>query len=291
MAEKSFQVDLGDSVYRAALERARKEGKPLEQILAGLLAAYARGETGRLTTYTVQRGDSLAKIARQVYGDAHKYPVIRNANNLSDPGRIWVGQVLVIPAITGASPPPTETPPIEPPPPPEPVPPAPVPTPTEPAPAPTGPTLADYVWAMPRGFRPSRAGSLRVIYQFQLIGATDGTWTVTVDNGICTVDRGQTAPPSVTIGISGDDFIELAKGKLDTTRAYRRGQIGIRGDLKLAAQIPELFKPWAEAAGGPTPPTPTPPPAPTPEPTPPPRTRPPTSAHGTGQPHPAERQF
>lgn len=53
------------------------------------------------TYHTVEAGDSLSKIAQKVYGDMHKYPVIFEANRpmLSDPDKIYPGQVLRIPAL------------------------------------------------------------------------------------------------------------------------------------------------------------------------------------------------
>jgi nucleoid-associated protein YgaU len=49
--------------------------------------------------YTVKSGDSLSKIAKEFYGDAMKYPTIFEANKpmLSDPNKIYPGQVLRIP--------------------------------------------------------------------------------------------------------------------------------------------------------------------------------------------------
>lgn len=49
--------------------------------------------------YTVVKGDSLSKIAKNYYGDAMKYPVIFEANKpmLKDPNLIYPGQVLRIP--------------------------------------------------------------------------------------------------------------------------------------------------------------------------------------------------
>ncbi|MGH1357725.1 MAG: peptidoglycan-binding protein LysM [Burkholderiaceae bacterium] len=54
--------------------------------------------------HTVVRGDSLSKIAKAVYGDAMKYPVIFEANKpmLSDPDKIYPGQVLRIPPLATA---------------------------------------------------------------------------------------------------------------------------------------------------------------------------------------------
>ncbi|MCB0210812.1 MAG: LysM peptidoglycan-binding domain-containing protein [Anaerolineae bacterium] len=49
--------------------------------------------------YTVQSGDSLSRIALQVYGQASLWTIIFEANRdvLSDPSLIRPGQVLVIP--------------------------------------------------------------------------------------------------------------------------------------------------------------------------------------------------
>lgn len=51
------------------------------------------------TFYTVQSGDYLSKIAKEVYGDANAYQKIFDANRpmLSHPDKIYPGQVLYIP--------------------------------------------------------------------------------------------------------------------------------------------------------------------------------------------------
>ena len=53
--------------------------------------------------YTVVSGDSLSKIAKAQYGDAMKYPLIFEANRpmLSDPDKIYPGQVLRVPPVEG----------------------------------------------------------------------------------------------------------------------------------------------------------------------------------------------
>ncbi len=50
--------------------------------------------------HVVVSGDTLSAIAKEYYGDAMKYPVIFEANRpmLTDPDKIYVGQVLRIPA-------------------------------------------------------------------------------------------------------------------------------------------------------------------------------------------------
>jgi nucleoid-associated protein YgaU len=51
--------------------------------------------------YTVKSGDTLWAIAKSHYGDGNKYPVIFEANKpmLSDPDKIYPGQMLRIPPV------------------------------------------------------------------------------------------------------------------------------------------------------------------------------------------------
>jgi LysM repeat protein len=53
--------------------------------------------------YTVVKGDTLSKIAKAMYGDAMKYPLIFEANKpmLKDPDLIYPGQTLRIPNLDG----------------------------------------------------------------------------------------------------------------------------------------------------------------------------------------------
>lgn len=293
MVQQNIAVNLDDAIYQAASNRASSEGQSLEQALAGLLAAYAKAG-GQVSSYTVQRGDTLSKIARAVYGDPYKYPLIQQANNLADPGKIWVGMVLVIPTLSEPA-----TPPAPPSPAPQPVPPPPPVTPSSPPPAPPAPptpqptpppaqpvtppapTLADYARAMPKGFRPDRASGLKTNYQFQ-IGDGGGIWTLTITNWTCTIAQGETAPAAAMIQISGADFIKLAQGQFNTVQAFQQGRIKVKGDLNLAAKISDIFGAWASSVTATPAPSPQPQPAP-PSPQPPPQPAPPPAP----QPQPA----
>jgi nucleoid-associated protein YgaU len=52
--------------------------------------------------YTVKSGDTLSKIAKMHYGDGNRYSAIFEANKpmLSDPDKIYPGQVLRIPRLS-----------------------------------------------------------------------------------------------------------------------------------------------------------------------------------------------
>lgn len=62
--------------------------------------APSRGGTATSRTYTVKKGDSLSKIAKQIYGDAGEWRKIFEANRdqIRDPDLIEPGQQLKIPS-------------------------------------------------------------------------------------------------------------------------------------------------------------------------------------------------
>jgi nucleoid-associated protein YgaU len=69
---------------------------------AGLTGGPSDGTAGRATaggTYTVKKGDSLSKIAKEAYGDAAKWKLIHAANKakIPNPDLIHPGDQLTIP--------------------------------------------------------------------------------------------------------------------------------------------------------------------------------------------------
>jgi nucleoid-associated protein YgaU len=74
-------------------------------VAAGAAAAAGQGgpagtPSAPMKSYTVQKGDTLSKIAKQFYGEANEYRRIFDANRdqLKDPDKIQPGQVLKIPS-------------------------------------------------------------------------------------------------------------------------------------------------------------------------------------------------
>lgn len=61
--------------------------------------APAGEDEGESEFYVIQAGDTLGKIAKEVYGDAMQYPKIFEANRevIQDPDKIFVGQKIRLP--------------------------------------------------------------------------------------------------------------------------------------------------------------------------------------------------
>ena len=113
---KSLGLAVDDLKIKVADDVAYVKGKVATQdirekvILAvGNVAGIARVDDRlEVTTpqpearyYTVVKGDTLSKIAKEQYGNANQYPKIFEANKpmLKDPDKIYPGQVLRIPPL------------------------------------------------------------------------------------------------------------------------------------------------------------------------------------------------
>jgi len=71
----------------------------LSELFAGGTGTGILGGNERVVI--VERGDTLSGIALEVYGNASLYPIIADANNISNPNVIRVGQRLIIPELNG----------------------------------------------------------------------------------------------------------------------------------------------------------------------------------------------
>lgn len=108
-----------DKVYGYANSLAASEGVSVDYALtyvapevpvvqqddSAVLDKSANNGNNKGTTYVVQPGDNLSKIAKNIYGDAGRYKdIYENNKNLvgTDPNKIKVGMVLVLPGFAKA---------------------------------------------------------------------------------------------------------------------------------------------------------------------------------------------
>lgn len=103
---EGVEVKVDDATGRVSISGEAKDQETKEKILmaAGNLEGVSEVEDNMAgnapTTYEVKSGDNLSKIAKATLGDANRYMEIFEANKpmLSDPDKIYPGQVLRIPA-------------------------------------------------------------------------------------------------------------------------------------------------------------------------------------------------
>jgi nucleoid-associated protein YgaU len=55
---------------------------------------------GAEQAYTIKPGDNLSKVSKLFYGNANKYTQIAEANGISNPDHIQIGQTIQLPVIS-----------------------------------------------------------------------------------------------------------------------------------------------------------------------------------------------
>lgn len=90
----------GPSTYPPVTPRPKVEPHDSGIVSGGSSQLTSRDEH-TIQSYTVEKGDSLSKIAKRVYGKASYWQQIFEANkdNIKDPDMIYPGQVLRLPEI------------------------------------------------------------------------------------------------------------------------------------------------------------------------------------------------
>lgn len=73
--------------------------KGIEKVISDSLVAPE--PEAKTEFYTIQKGDSLWKIAKKYYGDGNKYPKLFEANRevIKDPDKIYPGQQIRVPKL------------------------------------------------------------------------------------------------------------------------------------------------------------------------------------------------
>jgi nucleoid-associated protein YgaU len=102
-AEQAKAAEKAAAEAQAKLDRLEREKR--EKLAAEVRAKLKRQEEEMVAaaqerTYVVKSGDSLSKIAKEVLGDANRWPDIFEANKdqIKDPNMIHPGQELRIPS-------------------------------------------------------------------------------------------------------------------------------------------------------------------------------------------------
>ena len=113
MSTVPLTIRVDPVLYQKAAAKARSENCALEQAIVTMLDKWVESEIIYIDEYVVQSGDTLARIALKLYGDAKRYTVLAEFNGITDPRLLRVGQILRVPPLPGIIPTPTPTPPPE----------------------------------------------------------------------------------------------------------------------------------------------------------------------------------
>lgn len=104
-------------------------------------------------------------------------------------------------------------------------------------------TVSEIMEQIPTAFAAAESKDLRAVVHFKFTGTEPGEWNATIQDGVCLVAQGlPRSRPTISVVADSSDFVKIASGELDATRAYMEGKIKVAGDLLLIPKLVRLFK-------------------------------------------------
>ena len=94
---------------------------------------------------------------------------------------------------------------------------------------------------MPGQFKSDKAAGQNATFQFNITGDEGGEWYAVIDDGNCTVEKGTSDSPNVTITASDKDWMGIVSGSLNPQMAFMTGKLKVKGDLGLATKLQSWF--------------------------------------------------
>jgi len=93
---------------------------------------------------------------------------------------------------------------------------------------------------LPSRFNSEKAKGVDVTVQANITGPVNGAWTVTIKDQKLEVKEGVCPSPTMTLGMSSTDYMDLVNGKLSAEKAFFSGKIQFKGNIVLALKLKEI---------------------------------------------------
>jgi putative sterol carrier protein len=105
------------------------------------------------------------------------------------------------------------------------------------------PKVSEIMENIPAAFAAGASKDVSAVVHFKFTGAEPGEWNATIQDGACHVAPGlPRSRPTISVVADSSDFVKIASGELDATKAYMEGKIKVAGDLLLIPKLIKLFK-------------------------------------------------
>ncbi len=107
-----------------------------------------------------------------------------------------------------------------------------------------GKILDEVFNRMPTLFRADRAGATQAVIHWIITGGAGGasdTYETVIENGACTVTNQPARDPKLAMTMDPVTFLKVVSGDGNPMMMFMTGKLKAKGDLGLAANIPNLF--------------------------------------------------
>lgn len=102
-------------------------------------------------------------------------------------------------------------------------------------------SVADYFATLEERFVPSATAGMEAVFQWEISGDEGADYHAIVNDGRMTLVPGKHDRPTVTIAMNAHDYVRVVNGELDGTRAFTTGGGKVRGKLRMAMKMRNIF--------------------------------------------------
>ncbi|MCA9699357.1 MAG: Rieske 2Fe-2S domain-containing protein [Myxococcales bacterium] len=99
----------------------------------------------------------------------------------------------------------------------------------------------EYYETLHQRFVPTAARGVDAVFQWELGGEEGRTFHAVVRDGLLEVHDGAHADPTVTLAMDARDYVEVVNGDLDGMRAFTSGRGKVKGSVRAAMKMRNLF--------------------------------------------------
>ncbi len=105
-------------------------------------------------------------------------------------------------------------------------------------------TAKEYFDTIRDRFVADEAKGITAAIQYDLGGDGGGTWVVKIEDGqIADVAEGPAEKPTLTINMEAGNFLKMANGELDGTKAFMTRKLKVKGNIAMAQKMRKFMPP------------------------------------------------
>ena len=103
------------------------------------------------------------------------------------------------------------------------------------------PTIDETMNNLPNLFRPEKAKGWNRVILFDLKGQEPGKYTLTIQDGTATVEKGETKPPKLTITGNSEHLVQMFTGEVPPMKLVNAKMISMKGPMMDAIAFSGLW--------------------------------------------------
>ncbi len=92
-------------------------------------------------------------------------------------------------------------------------------------------TIREVMLSLPTLFIPEKAKGWNRVILFDLVGQEPGKWTLTIQDGIASVEEGETKPPKLTITGNSEHIVQMFTGEVPPMKLVNAKLLKMKGPM------------------------------------------------------------